>query len=91
MLASLLAAGPATATASEMPSEQSTDACQTSQLATLLGQDATGAIILKARQLSGAKTVRVIEPGAMVTMDFRTDRLNVELGKNNKIIRFRCG
>jgi hypothetical protein len=35
--------------------------------------------------------VRVIRPGDMVTMDFRADRLNIELDEEDVILRLRCG
>ena len=40
---------------------------------------------------SGARTVRVIRPGDAVTMDYRQDRLNIELDADGKIVRFNCG
>jgi len=35
--------------------------------------------------------VRVIKPGMAVTMDYRSDRLNVELDDVNTIKALRCG
>lgn len=40
---------------------------------------------------SGARTVRWIEPGMAVTMDFRADRLNGEVDADNVIETLRCG
>ena len=42
-------------------------------------------------RLSGARALRVIRPGDMVTMDFRGDRLNVHLTGDGRIERFACG
>lgn len=36
-------------------------------------------------------TIRVIRPGDMVTKDYRTDRLNVELDENDIVTRVYCG
>lgn len=36
-------------------------------------------------------TIRVIRPGDNVTMDYRTDRLNVELDENDVVTRVYCG
>lgn len=36
-------------------------------------------------------THRVIRPGDAVTMDFRADRLNIELDRTGKIKLMRCG
>jgi hypothetical protein len=35
--------------------------------------------------------VRVIRPGDAVTMDYRPDRLNIELSEEDVILRVRCG
>lgn len=36
-------------------------------------------------------TIRIIRPGDMVTKDYRTDRLNVELDDNDVVTRVYCG
>ncbi len=37
------------------------------------------------------KVLRVIEPGSAVTMDYSTDRVNIELDANRKIVRVFVG
>ena len=37
------------------------------------------------------KTVRVLEPGQMVTMEFDGERLNIEVDATKKIVAVRCG
>ena len=39
---------------------------------------------------SGARTLRWIAPNDVVTMDFRTDRLNVYVDGASRIERFTC-
>ena len=39
----------------------------------------------------GQRAIRYIAPGDAVTMDFSPSRLNVELGEDGRIMRFRCG
>ncbi len=39
----------------------------------------------------GHDRIRYIEPGGVVTMDLRPDRLNVETGVDGRIKAFRCG
>lgn len=39
----------------------------------------------------GVASIRVIRPGDNVTMDYRTDRLNVELNENGNVTRIYCG
>lgn len=50
---------------------------------------AQSAELLKSR--SGSKTMRVIRPGMAVTMDYRVDRLNIELDARNIVTRVNCG
>lgn len=57
-----------------------------------VGQVATEATVAQAQAAAGATgAVRVIEPGQAVTMDFRGDRLNVEVDESNAIVRITCG
>jgi len=39
----------------------------------------------------GDRRIRYIAPGDAVTMDYSPARLNVELGEDGRIKRFRCG
>jgi len=39
----------------------------------------------------GERPIRYIEPGGVVTMDLRPERLNVETGVDGRIKLFRCG
>ncbi|WP_246780578.1 I78 family peptidase inhibitor [Rhizobium sp. AQ_MP] len=46
----------------------------------------------EAMQLTGSKTVRQIQPGDMVTQDFREDRLTIETDPASSIVvRATCG
>jgi hypothetical protein len=40
---------------------------------------------------SGARTLRWIQPGMMVTMDYSAGRLNIELNEQQRISRISCG
>jgi hypothetical protein len=35
--------------------------------------------------------MRWLEPGAIVTQDYREDRLNIHLDEKDRIVRFNCG
>ena len=65
--------------------------CNADRVQPLVGREATPDLIERARARSGARTVRVIKPGMAVTMDFRSDRLNLDLDKVNTITAARCG
>lgn len=61
--------------------------------------EAAGALVGKpkptdaeAMQLTGAKTVRQIQPGDMVTQDFREDRVTIETDPaSGLVVRATCG
>lgn len=61
------------------------DACGANELQYLLGQKAA---VLAA--LSLPEGTRIIPPGTAVTMDYRPDRLNIELDDNDRITRVHC-
>jgi hypothetical protein len=65
--------------------------CNADRVQPLIGREATPDLVSRARERSGARTVRVIKPGDAVTMDFRSDRLNLELDNVNTIKAARCG
>jgi peptidase inhibitor I78 family protein len=44
-----------------------------------------------ARARSGAKVVRVVRPGQMITLEFNAERLNIEVDGSGRVIRVRCG
>ncbi|MBK8629638.1 MAG: hypothetical protein IPN84_05380 [Sphingomonadales bacterium] len=45
----------------------------------------------KARALAGAGMVRWVRPGQAVTLDYRTDRLNIMLDDKDRIASLSCG
>ena len=57
----------------------------------LVGQMATAELGAEALRLSGARTLRWIQPGQAVTMDYRTDRLNIKLDAENRVEEISCG
>ncbi|MCH7863196.1 I78 family peptidase inhibitor [Sphingomonas sp. NPDC092331] len=42
------------------------------------------------RARSGASSVRVVRPGEAITMDYRRDRLTVDLNERGRITGMRC-
>ena len=67
------------------PVQPDTDQCKASALQGLVGQPKS---VLQTMLLPAGS--RVIEPGQAVTMDYRADRLNVEIGKDGRIGRIGC-
>lgn len=65
--------------------------CSTARLGAMVGQTASTALGTEAMRTADARTIRWIRPGDAVTMDYRTDRLNIDLDNSNRVTRFRCG
>ena len=65
--------------------------CDADAAQQFMGRNADDATVRAAVSASGAKSVRVIEPDMMVTMDFRGDRLNIRVDETGKIVAITCG
>lgn len=81
----LLASGCATAPSSN------TATCNADKAQALIGRPWSDELQPQALKLSGARTLRPIPPGTAVTMDYRADRLNVEIDAGGKVTAVRCG
>lgn len=67
------------------PANPPPDACGAAQYAALVGQPITAAGVP-----AEGPNVRYIRPNSQVTMDFRADRLNIDIDANDVITGFRC-
>lgn len=65
--------------------------CDATRITPLVGKPVTAPNIEEAKRLTGAKTVRTIRPGDIVTMDYREDRLNLRLDGKDMIEGASCG
>lgn len=85
-------AGACTATAAEndVP-EHGAGACNAAPVQDLVGRPATQELGADALRRSGARALRWIGPGQIVTMDYRTDRLNIDLDGRGRVKALRCG
>ncbi len=72
------------------PSREMKPDCGADQLGGYLGQPASDSVIAAIRQWRGDKPVRVLRPGMAVTMDYRPERLNVQVDGDGKIKGFSC-
>jgi hypothetical protein len=88
VLAPSLAACATTTPAEGAPERGS---CDAAAARTLVGRRATEALVTEAQHLTGARRVRSIRPGMMVTMDYSAERLNIHIGPDDKVERFVCG
>jgi hypothetical protein len=65
--------------------------CDATRAQALTGQQASSALGAEALKMTGATRLRWIPIGTAVTMDYREDRLNIELNRNNRVTAIRCG
>ncbi len=65
--------------------------CDAEKLNGLVGQTASEAVLAKAVKDSGARHARVLKPGMAMTMDYREDRVSIEVDEQNRIVRANCG
>lgn len=65
--------------------------CNADRVQPLVGREATAELVTRAQERAGARNTRVIKPGDAVTMDFRSDRLNLDVDASNIITAARCG
>ena len=76
----------------EVPTRENPSvACNASPVQAMVGQVGTRELATEAVRLSGARAMRWIGPDVMVTMDYRTDRLNIHHDAANRITRIHCG
>lgn len=64
--------------------------CDANRVQNLVGQPGAS-VIEEARTRAGAKVARVLRPGQIVTMEFRSDRLNIHVDESGKVTRISCG
>jgi hypothetical protein len=56
-----------------------------------MGRNADTALTNEARTSAGAKTVRVLRPNQVVTMEFNAERLNLTVDDAGRVTRVSCG
>lgn len=56
-----------------------------------IGKKASPELLEQARTRAGAQNARILKPDDMVTMEYRSDRLNLNTDDNLVITRVNCG
>ena len=74
-----------------VPNGSAVEACLPAALSQFTGQTATSELGARMLRLTGKTALRWVQPGMMVTMDYREDRLTVYLDAANKVDRASCG
>ncbi|HVF37444.1 MAG TPA: I78 family peptidase inhibitor [Sphingomicrobium sp.] len=67
------------------------DQCRGDTLGQFAGQPAGQQVGARMLAASGARVIRWVPKGAMVTMDYRGDRITVFLDESNRVERASCG
>lgn len=65
--------------------------CRNDALGGFAGREASAQVGSEILRASGARVLRWVQPGMMVTMEFREDRVTVHLAAGNRIERATCG
>jgi hypothetical protein len=65
--------------------------CRNTGLEAFRGQPATSDSATKLIDASGARTIRWVQPGMAITMDYSPTRLTVHLDAQNRIESLNCG
>ena len=65
--------------------------CDASAAQFVMGKQASAALLEQARVKSGAQTARVVGPNDMITLEYRSDRLNLNTDQSALVNRVNCG
>jgi hypothetical protein len=92
LLAALAASACAAPTPAEVPVHgASAYVCRGEGLGRFVGQPATQALGAEMLRVSGARIIRWVAHGMMITMEFSPERLTVHLTPDNRIASASCG
>ncbi|MBW8368970.1 MAG: hypothetical protein K0M70_14075 [Arenimonas sp.] len=72
------------------PAEETAMTCQADKGQWAIGQIADEALVAKVKADTTSESVRVIKPDMMVTMDYREDRVNLDVDADNRVTAVRC-
>lgn len=87
----MASAGLAACAASAPPPGMPVEACSNTNLNQFVGQPATQELGARMLATSGARILRWVAVGQMITMDFSPERLTVRLTRTNQIESATCG
>lgn len=72
-------------------SEERSKECDPEAAGWAIGQKLSDELISKATKSAGANHVWVLKPNHPTTMDYRNDRLGLQVNDQNVIVSIRCG
>ncbi|MDX3895713.1 I78 family peptidase inhibitor [Pusillimonas sp.] len=65
--------------------------CNADNASHVTGKRISAELEQEARRSSGAGMIRVIRPGQMITKEYRSERLNLQLNDYDVVVRAYCG
>ena len=65
--------------------------CEASSATFTVGKAATPELLEQARKASGAQIARVLKPTDMITLEYRSERLNLNADEKGVVTRVNCG
>ncbi|MGE8068214.1 I78 family peptidase inhibitor [Pseudomonas sp. NPDC089569] len=65
--------------------------CEAKAAEFTIGKQASPELLEQARTRAGAQNARFIQPNDMVTLEYRSDRLNLNTDANRVVTRVNCG
>jgi hypothetical protein len=65
--------------------------CEAKAAEFTLGKTASAELLEQARKRAGAQNARFLSPNDMVTLEYRSDRLNLSTDANKVVTRVNCG
>lgn len=65
--------------------------CQVSAAEFAVGKQASAQLLEQARKASGSQLARVLSPHDIMTLEYRSERLNLNTDERGVVIRVNCG
>ncbi|BAQ73759.1 hypothetical protein DNK59_10385 [Pseudomonas sp. TKO26] len=93
LLAAVVLSGCSTAGSTKEPvaSESGHTRCEASAAEFAIGKKASPELLEQARSRSGAQYARFLKPNDMITLEYRSDRLNLNTDASLVVNRVNCG
>jgi hypothetical protein len=73
------------------PAAKGDGRCDAEAVQHLVGERITTEMAEEAREQAGAEHLRVTQPNQPVTMDYNSQRLNIDIDEDDVILRLSCG
>ncbi|MDR0210985.1 MAG: hypothetical protein LBJ33_17745 [Pseudomonas putida] len=65
--------------------------CEASGADFAIGKQATPALLEQARKASGSQLARILKPHDVITLEYRSERLNLNVDEKGVVTRVNCG